>query len=131
MVADTVANALNPRPDGVFPDSARRWGGGGRFGPLLSAKLLSRFSIRKRHLIAPGLNLLNMLQSQVGSKLKFLIFCPCWLRRAKQPHQIEIKPRNDMDHVWDTSSTPYVFCDLWPNEVHQRSTIQKRSNLKF
>ena len=37
--------------------------GRGRFGPtLLSAKLLGRFSIRKRHLIAPGLNFPNMLQ---------------------------------------------------------------------
>ena len=55
---------INPRPDGAFPDPVRRWGGE-RLAPpppLLSAKLLGRFSIRKRHLIAPGLNFPNMLQ---------------------------------------------------------------------
>ena len=35
---------------------------GGAFRPPPSAKLLRRFSIRKRHLIAPGLNLPNILQ---------------------------------------------------------------------
>ena len=28
---------------------------------------------------------------QVGSKVKFSIICHCWLRRAKQPYQTEIK----------------------------------------
>ena len=90
--------------------------GGGRFAlPPLSAKLLGRFSIRKRPLIAPGLNFPNMLQTficdvtddvtdkvKVNVKVKFLIFCPCWLHWAKQSDRIEIKPRNDVDRAWDT-----------------------------
>ena len=37
--------------------------GGGCCSPLLSAKLLDRFSRRKRHWISPGLNFPNILQS--------------------------------------------------------------------
>ena len=45
----------------------------------------------------------SLTTSHVGSKTKFLIVCPCWLRRAKQPYQIEIKPRNYTGRGWDTS----------------------------
>ena len=48
----------NPRPDGTFPDRPclpnGRGGGVSLPPPLLSATLLERFSVRKRHLIAPG-----------------------------------------------------------------------------
>ena len=33
------------------------------------------------------------MTSQAGSKIKFLIVCNRWLRRSKQPYQIETKPR--------------------------------------
>ena len=36
-------------------------GGGGVSAPLLSAKLLGRYSIQKRHLIVPGLSFPKML----------------------------------------------------------------------
>ena len=42
------------------------------------------------------------MTSKIESKVKFLISCSCWLRRAKQPYHIEIMPSNDMDRVWDT-----------------------------
>ena len=63
----TSSDKFNPRPGGIFPDSTRRWGGGAF--PLLSAKLLDRFSIRKRNLIAPGLNFPNMLQNFIRTSL--------------------------------------------------------------
>ena len=100
FVFDQKAYRISPRPDGIFPDTTRRWGAASPPPPPLSAKLLDRFSIQKRDLIAPGLIFPNMLQnfmwrslmtSQVGSKVKLLIICPCWPRRANQPHQIEIK----------------------------------------
>ena len=62
---DTVDGCiyLNPHPDGVFPDPTCR-GGGVRFTPpLLSANLLGRFSIQKRHLIAPGLSFPNIMHN--------------------------------------------------------------------
>ena len=51
---------LNPCPDGVSRTLPADGGGG--VSPLLSAKLLDQFSIRKRYLIAPSLNFPNMLQ---------------------------------------------------------------------
>ena len=75
------------------------------------------------------LNVISLMTSQVGSKAKFLIFSHCWLRRAKQPYEIEIKPGNDMGRVWDTSKYwPYDFCDLVSNEGHRRS---KKFKLKI
>ena len=67
---------------------------------------------------------MSLMTSQVGSKVKLLIFCPCWLRRAKQSYQTEIRPRNGMDRVWDTSK--YLLSLLWPY-VKWRSSKVTRS----
>ena len=121
-------------------------GRGGGFRPplLLSAKLPGRFSMRKRHLIASGLNFPKMWQNCICGvnddvtgriKDKFSIFCPCWLRRAKQPYQIETKPSNDKDRVWDTSKYPpksvVTLCQMKVRIKYQNIEKGQIKNLEF
>ena len=67
---------------------------------------------------------------QVKCTYFFPFFCPCWLRRTKQPYQIEIKPRNDMDRVWVTSKYPLSLCGLLPTDGFQRSKFRKKIKFK-
>ena len=130
--------SLNPRPNGVFPDPARRWG---RLPPpprhLLSAEQLRRFSIRRRHLIAPSLNFPNMfhnfiwtslMASRVGWNVIFLFFCPCWLR----PGKADISNWNKADWTtWIVSGTLVsTILSLVSNQGHPTPQGQKRTDFK-
>ena len=126
------AYRFNPRPDGVFPTLPAD---GGTVSPppppLLSATPLDRFSIRKLHLIAPGLNFPNILQdfmslmtSQIGSKVKLWLSVLADFAGAMPKWN---KSRwNDMGRVWDTSNChPKPFVTLCQIKVIQGHQVKK------
>ena len=64
VAKEIIIKSLTGAPMGYSRTMPANGGGGAfRTPALLSAKLLGRFSFRKRHLIAPGLNFPNMLQN--------------------------------------------------------------------
>ena len=98
MIKQMFDVSHNPRPDnGVFPDPARRWGGGGdafRLSPAICQSNEPIFD-PKTKFYSSGLELpeyvakfyLNVTDDVTGrAKDQFFNICHCSLRRAKQPY---------------------------------------------
>ena len=92
---------VNSRPGGLFQMLPANGGGGSFCLSQLFAKLLNRFSARKRHLIGHDRKIpntsqncvaLSLMTSQVGSKVRFSMIGYGRVRRAKQEYQIETLP---------------------------------------
>ena len=74
-------------------------GGGGRFSPRAICQTTGPILDPKMAFDSTGLELseypakfcLKVADDVTGVKEQFFAFCHCWLRRAKQTYQIEIK----------------------------------------
>ena len=75
------------------------------------------FTVRDKDITCTEIKFREYISTPGRAKGNFLIFCLYWLPRAKQPDQLEIKPRSDMDRVWDISNYPHpnsfvILCQM-------------------
>ena len=87
---------FNPRPDAVFPDPARRWGGGPfapapaicqTNGPILDPK--TAFDSSGLELSEYVAKFYLNTDDVTGRVKVYFLICRWSLRRAKQPYKIE------------------------------------------